>query len=171
MKNLGFTLVEVVVTVAIIGALVAVGLPMLRKYELKAKQNEAKEHLSMVYLIEKDTRSEFFIYAACLGDLGYSRERSSDDYNYAVGFGHPTASINFIGTASSVQARGGICRAITPSSTNIHWFDGKYGRKSFSEMLDVNSFQAAANASFPGQSQDIWTINENKELVNTQKGF
>jgi type IV pilus assembly protein PilA len=49
----GFTLVELMVVVAIIGLLSAVAVPNFKKYQAKAKISEAKLQLSALYTAQR----------------------------------------------------------------------------------------------------------------------
>ena len=48
----GFTLVELMIVVAIIGVLSAVAVPNFKKYQAKAKSSEAKVQLAAAYTAE-----------------------------------------------------------------------------------------------------------------------
>lgn len=87
----GFTLVELMVVVAIIGLLSAVAIPNFKKYQAKAKMSEAKLQLSAAYTAEAAFFSDFNMYAACLGYMGYDPSNEKASRYYVVGFKTTTA--------------------------------------------------------------------------------
>ncbi|WPU65531.1 type IV pilin protein [Peredibacter starrii] len=99
----GFTLVELMVVVAIIGLLSAVAIPNFRKYQAKAKMSEAKLQLSSVYTAETAFFSDFNIYHNCLAYMGYNPHREMLNRYYAVGF-KITAAINANAHAAAVNS-------------------------------------------------------------------
>lgn len=86
----GFTLVELMVVVAIIGLLSAVAIPNFRKYQAKAKMSEAKLQLSSVYTAETAFFSDYNIYHNCLAYMGYNPQREVLNRYYAIGFNAAT---------------------------------------------------------------------------------
>ncbi len=82
----GFTLVELMVVVAIIGLLSAVAIPNFRKYQAKAKTSEAKLQLSAVYTALQAWYSDFDNYASCLNLMGYDPAVERLARYYAIGF-------------------------------------------------------------------------------------
>lgn len=82
----GFTLVELMVVVAIIGLLSAVAVPNFKKYQAKAKISEAKLQLSAIYTAEAAFFSDYNMYGQCLRYMGYDPEREINNRYYAVGF-------------------------------------------------------------------------------------
>ncbi len=51
-RDAGFTLIELMIVVAIIGILAAIAIPNFMKYQAKSKQSEAKLNLSAIYTSE-----------------------------------------------------------------------------------------------------------------------
>jgi type IV pilus assembly protein PilA len=55
----GFTLIELMIVVAIIGILAAIAIPNFLKFQCKAKQSEVKMALSAMYKVERAYSGEF----------------------------------------------------------------------------------------------------------------
>ena len=66
MQNLkeqkGFTLIELMIVVAIIGILAAIAIPNFMNYQCKAKQTEAKYHLGELRMAEEVYFSDYDVY-------------------------------------------------------------------------------------------------------------
>ena len=82
----GFTLVELMVVVAIIGLLSAVAVPNFKKYQAKSKMSEAKLQLSALYTAESSFYSDYNIYHNCLTYMGFDPGPESANRYYEVGF-------------------------------------------------------------------------------------
>ncbi len=61
-KRSGFTLIELMVVVAIIAILAAIAIPQYRKFQLKSKTVEAKENLGAIRTCEEAYRAENDVY-------------------------------------------------------------------------------------------------------------
>jgi prepilin-type N-terminal cleavage/methylation domain-containing protein len=67
----GFTLVELMVVVAVIGVLAAVSVPTFKKYQLKAISREAILDLSAGYSSLQTLHTDYGRYALCVGLAGF----------------------------------------------------------------------------------------------------
>ena len=82
-KYKGFTLIELMIVVAIIGTLAAVAIPNFMKFQARAKQSEAKANLKAAYTAEKAYFGEKVTYNTLLA-VGYQPEGNTI-YNYSIG--------------------------------------------------------------------------------------
>jgi type IV pilus assembly protein PilA len=87
----GFTLIEMMIGVAIIGILASVSLANFKHYQSKSKSVEAKVQLASVFIAMQSFYNTYDIYMTCLSYMGYIPSQNQK-MNYAVGF--PTVSSN-----------------------------------------------------------------------------
>ena len=84
----GFSLVEMMIVVAIISLLAAIGIPQYSKFKRKAHETEAKVSLGALYISEKSFHSQYSFYHTSLQALGFGLEGR---HYYNVGFGTATS--------------------------------------------------------------------------------
>jgi type IV pilus assembly protein PilA len=186
----GFTLVELMVVVAIIGLLSAVAIPNFKKYQAKAKTSEAKLQLAAAYTAEQSFFSDFESYAGCLKYMGYNPENEISQRLFVTGFGTSSttdaANSDPVMTANGVNLVSGGC-----ASAQIDIFPA--GKKTSniaalatfvntnvvpSTAVALNSFVIGAvgvvdsNASYTSAATAAaFTIDQNKKLVQSRAGY
>ncbi|MDR3647424.1 MAG: prepilin-type N-terminal cleavage/methylation domain-containing protein [Candidatus Babeliales bacterium] len=134
----GFTLIELMIVVAIIAFLAMIAVPNFMKYVSKAKRSEVYLHLGAIYAAQKAYWAEHGTYSSSLTDLGWSPDGET---NYTYGF-PGSADVNHkIGKLKAPASELGIAKA------------------------DKDSFVAAAVADIDGDGKlDIITVNEKREI-------
>ena len=81
--NKGFTLIELMIVVAIIGILAAIAIPNFLNYQCKSKQSEAKQSLGTIAKNQEAYLAEFDKYADTSKKLGFAVKGSTQRYTYS----------------------------------------------------------------------------------------
>src|SRR5256885_13684030 len=91
MKSRAFTLIELMIVVAIIWILAAIAIPNFVKFQCRSKQSEAKGNMKAMYVAEESYRSEFDTYLSCpsancsgtgTNDIGFAPKGAKIRYSY-----------------------------------------------------------------------------------------
>lgn len=191
-KASGFTLVELMIVVAIIGVLSAVAVPNFQKYQAKAKTSEAKVQLAAAYTAEQAFFGDFGIYHSCLDYMGYNPADEKASRYYAIGF-NDAAAVDTLAQASAVNSglSNVICKRALSAADGITYYSA--GKRI--GAIDPVSAPLAADSSLGDQSDDDnmtfviaaagivsskettstdssrWTMDENKVMTNVSVGY
>ena len=67
-----FSMIELMVVVAIIGVLAAIGIPEYSKFQAKARQSEAKLSLAALFTAEESFRQHWNSFSVDLVNVGFA---------------------------------------------------------------------------------------------------
>jgi len=145
-KQEGFTLIELMIVVAIIGILAAIAIPNFMQYQAKSKQSEAKGNLAGIYTSN----------VAFFGDNNYYTDSFS-----AMGFVvASTGSQRYSYRISTVTLAGTSATACPASAITTAGLTGT--------IPATTGFTAGASGNIDGDTTcDTWTLDDRKTMTNT----
>ncbi|RYZ85506.1 MAG: prepilin-type N-terminal cleavage/methylation domain-containing protein, partial [Proteobacteria bacterium] len=183
----GFSLIELMIVVAIIGILASIAVPNFKKFQVKARQSEAKAQLTSLYTAEKAFIGEWTMYTGDFRNIGYAPEGKM---RYQVGF--PAAgtvpNAPFMPSTTGLGANLAFNTAAAFNTTGFNyqqdqnvgpWVAAAAGATApcnvaatapTNVLPNGPEFTAGANAAqlaIGGDRNDAWTINHNKVICNT----
>lgn len=94
-RKFGFTLIELMIVIAIIAFLSMITVPSLFKFLSKAKRAEVYVNLSSLALAEKAYFAEHGKYTQDIGSVSGLNWKPEGDINYTYGFGQGQEGVNY----------------------------------------------------------------------------
>ncbi len=145
MKKLqkGFTLIELMIVVAIIGILAAIAIPNFVKFQARSKQSEAKANLKAMFTAQKAYSAEKDKFSELTGEIGFSPERNNR-YAYFNG-----------AAAGTMEARDTVNVVPAATDTKISYDVFKYGTTAPFDAT-INTAQAST-CGFSAAGVDLTT--------------
>lgn len=181
----GFTLIEMMVAIAILGAIAAMAVPNYMGFVARSRQSQAKVELASIFAAEKNFAVETGTYTMCLADAGY-RAGPSERY-YAVGF-LPTSVPSACGAAGNepcnrVIFSGTRLPVLACPAANVAYDASILGRARLgapttiptsadlgpTSVIAKNTFKARAAGNVGGvgsSTYDRWSIDDGKNVIN-----
>ncbi len=125
----GFTLIELMVVIVIIGLLAAIAIPNFQRYQAKSRQTEAKLMLASVFTAESSFVVEQNAFTSCLASIGVTPDGTNRFYTFGFSnaiaggatCGNPNAvcnSINFNPVTTCGAPAAGLTHFLATRSSN-----------------------------------------------------
>ncbi len=162
MKKKGFTLIELMIVVAIIGILAAIAIPNFLKFQAKARQSEAKTNLASIATTEIAYFAEKTEWGEDFDTIGWSSEGDAK-YVYALTTdAYGSGSLDTDADDPNTIAGDGDCNNGTSACAGDCQLDGDDPGVS-----NPQGFTAIAEGNVDGDTvTDCWGINQQKNPVN-----
>jgi len=139
----GFTLIELMIVVAIIGILAAIAIPNFLKYQAKSKQSEARANLSSIFTNAITWYADYNTYSLAGHNVSELNWIPVSLTRYDYWYDHQLLRLHVLPTGGDPNP------AAAVASTN-------------------GTFVAVASGDIgKGAGTDQWTINEQRYLENT----
>lgn len=158
MKSSAFTLIELMIVVAIVAFLAALSVPHYFKYLAKARQAEVVVNLASLHTAQQAYFAQHGRYTqVLLGENGlgwkpegYKGGGKKESFYYTYGFNTPGAQ------------------------EGVHYFTGKLDtpKEELGETsVTEDGFVAKAAGNVVRGKADVWMVNENRQIENIQNGI
>lgn len=162
-RQLGFTLIEMMIVVAIIGVLAALAAPNFARYQSKARQAESKIGLAAVYAGEKAFYAEYSSYIGDMGSIGYIPEGNKRYYNIGWDSAWVGSVTGFTGAATVAS----YTTTNIPSTWTLCSSAYTLSGLPATNATDPQTFSAVASGQLRDLvACDIWSIDQAKVLQN-----
>ena len=120
-KNTGFTLIELMIVVAIIGIIAAIGYPSYTGYVEKTRRADGHLGLMKASQSMERCRATKYSYASCTLP---AHLQSSEEGNYAISATTTTSTFVLTATAQNAQSGDSHCPTITLNDRGVQGHTG-----------------------------------------------
>ena len=178
-NNKGFSLIELMVVVAIIGILASIAVPNYQRFSAKSRQSEAKSNLSAIYSAERAFASEWQGFNGSFlvigfrptGFLNYRLTNVAFDTTLAMGAAYNGPVYN---AANIVTTDAGVCAGVAAGSCAEMAATAVAGPAApavAAPAMTVNTFITTASGRIGVAAVDTWSINHGKVVANPSPGL
>lgn len=175
----GFSLVELMVVVAIIGVLASIAVPQVNKFIAKSRQSEAKTNLASYYTSQKAFQAEYGVYDGRFQAIGFAPE---GQLRYNVGHTAATAvagvTHGYNTTLTGTMTGNTVAHCGTGGVVNANRCAMVLGAGGAAvptmagTTLSGTAFSVRAMAVIMnGAGNDVWQITDTKALTNPTNGI
>ena len=153
-KQEGFTLIELMIVVAIIGILAAIAIPNFLAYQAKSKQSEAKVSLGAIFTsvvaFQAESNPTTYMPATNVTEIGWG---PSGNPRYSFWY-YAAGAVARLAPTTGPQAASGGCDATSTTTT-------------LAPLASVTGFTATAKGQIDQDPTcDEWSMNDIRLLVN-----
>jgi len=121
----GFTLIEVMIAVGIVGILAAIAIPNFAKFQARSKQSEARVNLKAMLTAQKGFVAERDRFSTLVSEIGFAPERNN---RYAY----------FTGQGGTQEDRTGSESASAPTNTAVQFDSFRYSDRNVFDAARIN---------------------------------
>jgi len=162
----GFTLIELMIVVGIIGILVSIAAPNFAKYQSKSRQSEAKIALAAIYTAEKGFYSEYNAYVNSMDAIGYAPEGNKRFYSVGWSTSAGTTTGYSGGVANQSFARTNYPSAYADCTVTLSAVPGNAATDT-----QVFTVQAGGQLRDGLSTCDHWSMDQDKVVLNVTQSL
>lgn len=153
MGRRGFTLIELMIVVAIIGILAAIAIPNFLAMQLRAKRSELPTNLDGVRTAEKAYVNEWDVYTTCAAKPAALPSKTQEDFGATFGDGKDWDLLGWVADGKvrgqyKVDAITGNSTAQNFSATALSDIDGDSKSAIFFADKDKKSTMSSGNSTY-----------------------
>ncbi|MCE3009374.1 MAG: prepilin-type N-terminal cleavage/methylation domain-containing protein [Proteobacteria bacterium] len=164
----GFSLVELMVVVAIIGILATMSVGAIQKQIAKARQTEVKTNLSSLYTAQKTFHAEFNSYYSNMQTIRFNLE---GNLRYNIGTGSGGAPSGYPAALPANTDNNTAAKLCTSTGTCTLLPEAFADTEIPSPATANDTFTAVGGGRVYKGADDVWSMNENKNLVLVTDGL